>query len=73
MWKYSWFHQLFVHLITWIGATGCLMASEVASRTPLRLREDGSFSIIQVADVHTGTGEKRERSLFARHNTYSQR
>ena len=28
-----------------------------ASTTPLRLRPDGSFSIVQIADVHTGEGE----------------
>ena len=35
-----------------------LLSTEASPGTPkLRVRSDGSFSIIQVADVHTGEGE----------------
>ena len=35
-----------------IGAV--LVAATVATPPPLRLKADGSFSIVQIADVHTG-------------------
>ena len=38
------------------GLLGAILTAAVAA-PPLRLREDGSFSIMQVADVHTGEGE----------------
>lgn len=34
-----------------------LLSSGAAALPPLRLRSDGSFTIVQIADVHTGEGE----------------
>ena len=38
-------------------ALAMLVVGVSAGKPPLRLRHDGTFSIVQVADVHTGEGE----------------